>query len=100
MLEFGYCPNCGKQHFVDYKQIIEDDNVKEKIKTFTGKPAVEEYNKWQNIINKDYNGTLSKQYFYYGEYQRDKNGYFKTYRKNFNNQKEFLFKDKVKVTIL
>lgn len=98
MLEFGICPNCGQKHFIDYKQILEnDDNFKEKVKTFKGVAATKEYDKWQSILNNGYQGTLSKQYFYYGEFQRAKNGYFKTYRKNFNNEKEFLFKGKIKI---
>lgn len=97
-LEYGVCPVCGCKHFIDYKQILEDDdNVVEKLKEFKGKAAKEEYERWQNILNKGNQGTLSKQFFYYGEYHRSKNGYFKTYRKNFNNEKEFLFKAKVKI---
>lgn len=97
-LEYGVCPVCGCKRFIDYKQIFEDDdNVVEKLKEFKGKAAKEEYERWQNILNKGNQGTLSKQFFYYGEYQRSKNGYFKTYRKNFNNEKEFLFKAKVKI---
>lgn len=100
-LEYGTCHHCGKNFFVDYKQILEnEDNFKEKVKYYTGEAATREYNKWQNILKNGYQGTLAKQFFYYGEYQRAKNGYFKTYRKNFNNEKEFLFKDKIKITIL
>lgn len=101
MLEFGICPNCGQKHFIDYKQVLEDDdNVKEKVKFFKGNAATKEFNKWQKILNNEYQGTLAKQFFYYGEYQRSNNGYFKTYRKNFNNEKEFLFKDKIRITII
>lgn len=101
LLEYGFCPHCGTKHFIDYKQVLEDDdNVKEKVKFFKGNAAAKEFNKWQKILNNGYQGTLAKQFFYYGEYQRSNNGYFKTYRKNFNNEKEFLFKDKIRITII
>ena len=101
LLEYGFCPVCGTAHFVDYKQILEnEDNFKEKLKTFKGNAATKEYDKWQNILNNQQQGTFAKQFFYYGEFQRSKNGYFKTYRKNFNNEKEFLFKDKIKIIII
>jgi hypothetical protein len=101
MLEFGICSHCGTKHFIDYKQILEgEDNFKEKIKTFKDDAAEKEYNKWQNILNNCGHGTFSKQFFNYGTYKKSKNGYFKTYRTNFNNEKEFLFKEKVKIFIV
>lgn len=101
MLEFGICPVCGTKYFIDYKQILEDaDNFEEKVKTFKGNAAEVEFKKWKRILNNGRQGTLPKQFFYFGEYQRSKNGYFKTYRKNFNNEKEFLFKEKVKIVII
>ena len=97
-LEFGICPKCGTKHFIHYKQVLEsDDSIKEKIKTFKGNAAQKEYDKWKRIINNRYQGTMSKQFFYYGTYQQEKSGNYKTYRCNFNNEKEFLFKDKTRL---
>ena len=101
LIEFGICPHCGTKHFIDYKQILEDDdNYKEKVKTFKGNAAQEEFDKWKLRLKNQPHGTMAKEFFCYGTFQRSKNGYFKTYRTNFNNEKEFLFKDKVKIIII
>ena len=91
---FNVCPNCGMPRLFDFRIYAPGQEIR---KPYFGKAAIKQYNKWQRILNNGRQGTLSKQYFYYGEFQQCKNGYFKTYRKNFNNEKEFLFKGKVKI---
>lgn len=101
MLEFGVCSVCGQKHFIDYKQFLEDeDNYKEKLKTYTGEAAQREYDKWQLILSNTNYGSFAKQFFYYGAYKQDKDGSFKTYRRNFNNEDEYLFNQKVKIYII
>lgn len=94
VIEYGECPNCGQKHFIDFKQTINgEDGFKEKIKTFKGKAAQVELKKWQTRLNNTNQGTLSKQYFYFGVFEKCGN-YFKTYRTNFNNEKELISKQK------
>lgn len=96
MIEYGICPNCGVKHFIDYKQnLIGDDNVKEKIRTFKGKAAETEFKKWKARLNNCFQGTLSKQFFYYGAFTQT-GKLFKTYRCNFNNEKELISKQTTK----
>lgn len=95
---FGVCPRCGTKHFLEFKQILEgDDYFKEKKRELKGDAAQKEYNKWKQRLNNSCQGTFSKEFFYYGTFKEEKNGYYKTYRTNFNNEKEFLFKAKVKI---
>ena len=99
-LEFGICPKCQTKYFIDFKQVLDDeDNYKEAIKTFKGEAAQKEFNKWKRILNNSYQGSMSKEFFYFGTFTKSGN-YFKTYRTNFNNKKEFLFKNKVNSVIV
>lgn len=90
MIEYGICPNCGQEYFIDFKQKADSlDNFKEKIKTFKGNAAKKEYEKWKLILANTHQGTKSKQYFYYGTFVKHKDGW-QTYRTNFNNEKELI----------
>ena len=90
-IEYGVCQNCGKEIFIDFRQYAPGKEVK---KEYKKESAKKQYDYWNNRLAKTYQGTPSKEHFYFGYHVKDKKGYYKTYRMNFNNKKEFLFSQK------
>lgn len=95
-LEFGVCPVCGTRHFIDLRQ--NNYTGEEKFKHYKNRVAELKLKEWQNKIANSIQGTQAKQYFYYGTFQRHKDTW-KTYRTNFNNEKELIFNQKTKSVI-
>lgn len=92
MLEYGICPNCKTEYFIDYQQkMVNDDDFKERMKIFKGNAAKKEFNKWKSILRNQHQGTKAKQYFYYGTFAKDNKDNWKTFRTNFNNEKELMY---------
>lgn len=94
-LEFGICPHCGTKHFVDLRQ---NASGEEKFKHYKNRIAEMKLRDWQNKIANSIQGTQAKQYFYFGTYQKHKD-VWRTFRTNFNNEKELIFKQKTKTFI-
>lgn len=89
-LAFYECPVCGKKWFEEINEKTETP------KLYFDEAAIKKLEQWQRRIEHNIFGTQAKEYFYFGTYHRTPRGY-KTYRTNFNNQKEFLFEQKTKI---
>lgn len=87
-LEFGICPHCGTRHFIDLRQ---DEQGNEKFKHFKNRVAELKLKDWQNKIANAIQGTRANQNFYFGTHQKHHN-VWKTFRTNFNNEKELILK--------
>ena len=90
-IEYGICHGCGTKYFIDYRQYKAGKEIK---KEYKNKAAEKQYKYWINRLSKQYQGTDTKEHFYFGYFARNKSGYFDTYRMNFNNKKDFLFSQK------
>lgn len=89
-LAYYECPHCAKRWFEVLKQ---NEDGSDNIKVYYDGFAEMQYKKWQKRIDNPINGTKAKQSFYYGTYQKHKD-VWKTFRTNFNNEKELISKQK------
>lgn len=89
-LAFYECPHCGKRWF----EVITDKS--EEPKYYYDNAATQLYKEWKNRIDNIKQGTKANEHFYYGTFSKHGNHY-KTYRTNFNNQKELIGKQKTLV---
>lgn len=92
-LAFYECPNCGKRWF----EVITEKSEKPKI--YYDNAATQLYKTWKNRLNNIHQGTAANQSFYYGTYVKHKN-LWKTYRTNFNNEKELISKQRTLIKTL
>ena len=88
-IAYYICPNCGKRWFEEIKE------GKEKPEYHYGNAATKLYEKWTERLFNLKHGTKANQSFYYGTFKKQKD-VWNTFRTNFNNEKEFLFKQKIK----
>lgn len=84
------CPNCETEVFIDYRQYAPGKEVR---KEYYGLAARKQLKYWKNKLANSFQGTNSNQTFYYGTYQKHQN-VWKTFRTNFNNEKELISKQK------
>jgi ssDNA-binding Zn-finger/Zn-ribbon topoisomerase 1 len=89
-LAYYECPNCGKRWFEELRE--KDD----KPKYFYDNVAKNKYLAWKKRLENIKQGTNANQSFYYGTYQKHKD-VWKTYRTNFNNEKELISKQKTMI---
>ena len=89
-LAYYECPICSNRWFEVLRQ---NEDGSDKIKYYFDKTAEMQYKKWQKRINTPRYGTQTNQSFYYGTFQKHKN-IWKTFRTNFNNEKELISKQK------
>ena len=89
-LAFYECPNCGKRWF----EVITEKS--DEPKYYYDNAATQLYKEWKNRIDNIKQGTKANEHFYFGTFSKHGNHY-KTYRTNFNNQKELIGKQKTLV---
>jgi 5'-deoxynucleotidase YfbR-like HD superfamily hydrolase len=89
-LAFYECPNCGKRWF----EVITEKS--DEPKYYYDNAATQLYKERKNRIDNIKQGTKANEYFYFVTFSKHGNHY-KTYRTNFNNQKELIGKQKTLV---
>ena len=91
-IEFGICPKCGVNRFLDYR--IVEGSVKQKI--LTGRAAFLAFERILEKLSFMKHGTKSNQNFYYGDYKISRkkdvcgNPIYIQLKRNFNNETESL----------
>lgn len=90
-LAYYECPVCAKRWFMEIKENREEP------KYFFDRVATQKFKTWEKRLNNVKHGTYSRQFFNYGTYTQRKDT-FKTFKTNFNNEKEFLFSQITKIS--
>ena len=91
-IEYGVCPNCEMEVFIDYRQYAPGKEVK---KEYQGLAARRQLKYWKEKLANTFQGTKSNEHFYFGTYSKIGNHY-RTYRTNFNNEKELISKQRTR----